>query len=693
MRTLTLEPILDTNPILVVDGEGTVLDSNLAWTKLMSIRRRPGLRAGLYDVVSFVGASAPPTGASVRDIQVHQVVLRDAEGEGPAPAGGEPINTALLFPIVHRRRDTWMVILLSPRLFHPDALRFAELLAMEAAAATGRESSSGRGDESHEDLGLTIELEGALRGALALAGLLAGRVPCPPAEIPDALLRQLREGIPGRRVVAAFRDLEGLGIPGGIFSAAPGSTGPPVRLPITGWHAPGRTETEPVAAADVALEALPAWLQRAFADSAPEASPPRFLRVPVPLATGHALLAAGPWRGTEVTAPDERLLLEMAGLLLAHRIAGTGRERSLEEEARRLGHALRAERTGSGRVVAGEPVALSAAMAAALERGRSLEALGRPYVVRGAAGSGRRSLARYLISIGPRAEAPRVEVGCRFQDEASLREALFGDPEDEARGEGAVDLAAGGTLLVSDLEAMPPALQARLLDRLRRPPAPDAPSPPVVVATTSASPERWAQAGTLHPDLAALFGARGIAVPPLSERPEDLVPLASRLAEAAAAELGRPAPALAPSAADRLRALPWPGHVRELRAAIEGAVALAADGPIEARHLPGGAEAPRPEPDDAPPPIDLSVGFTELKQRWIDHFERAYLAAALARCDGNLTAAARLAGIDKKNFHGKATRLGLGGRHPEPRRLKRTAVRRSIEPTPGDGKPGEGEEP
>ena len=138
-----------------------------------------------------------------------------------------------------------------------------------------------------------------------------------------------------------------------------------------------------------------------------------------------------------------------------------------------------------------------------------------------------------------------------------------------------------------------------------------------MVVTVEGDPERAAQAGTLHPDLAALFGARVVTVPPLAERTEDVPALAARFVEAAAAELGRRTPELTARAVDRLRALPWRGNVRELKAAVEGAVALAPGGIIDADLLPTDDAPPGAATGGSPPPaIDLSVGFAELKDRW-----------------------------------------------------------------------------
>jgi len=702
MRTVVLEPVLDANPIVIVDGDGTVLDCNLAWTRLVSTRRKMGLRTNLYDVVAFVGAAEPPTAAVPRELQVHHVALQGLEPDSSLIGS---ITTAVLLPIVHRRRDTYLCVLLSPRLFHPDAVRFAELLATDVAAPAPPEEGVGAqaaeggavGPEGG-DLVLPIEVEGSLRAAARLVAAVAGPAACAPEDLASVLGERLREGVPGRRILVALRDTEGLGMPPGLLLVPAEPDAAPVWRPLASW--PGgagwaRVSIPPSGeGADGAREAvlgeLPAWVQREFAGALPVDVAARFVLAQPRGAVARGFLAAGPWRGTEVLAADERLLIELAGLLLGNRLRTAERERRRQAEAERLVQALRAERAALGRTADQlEPVALSAAMAAAVERGRALASLARPYAIVGPGGAGRRTLARYLAAVGPRRDGPVVELSCRFRDEPWLREELFGERatgglDPAAAGPGKFELAIGGTLLVGDLDQLPRGLQAELWARLVRP-REDGASPPLLVATMEEVPERAAQAGRLHPDLAALFGARVAAVPPLADRVEDIPALAARFVETAAADLGRPAPELTARAVDRLRARSWPGHVRELKATIEGAVALVRGGVLDADQIPTDAAAPGAA-TSAPPPIDLSRPFAELKQEWVDHFERSYVEAALRRSAGNLSAAARLARMDKKNFYAKAVRFGLAGSTSSPRgeSLKGTGRRRRMAAPAGE---------
>jgi transcriptional regulator of acetoin/glycerol metabolism len=101
---------------------------------------------------------------------------------------------------------------------------------------------------------------------------------------------------------------------------------------------------------------------------------------------------------------------------------------------------------------------------------------------------------------------------------------------------------------------------------------------------------------------------------------------------------------LAAESLEQLRAAAWPGNVRELRAYVEQSVL--ADG------------APVPE-DSEPPLIDTSTTMRDARQRWLRYFERTYVAELLMQTNGNVSAAAVLAGVDRVYMHRMITRCGL----------------------------------
>src|SRR5690606_18791712 len=133
----------------------------------------------------------------------------------------------------------------------------------------------------------------------------------------------------------------------------------------------------------------------------------------------------------------------------------------------------------------------------------------------------------------------------------------------------------------------------------------------------------------------------------LRERREDIPMLCARFQ---AALTGQPEAALPDHTVAALMAHDWPGNVRELRNVLERAVALGAE--------PGGLMSPAtraggPGATDGAPATDFVAGlsFREQKERWSDAFERRYLTWLLTRADGNVSRAAREAGMDRKYLH------------------------------------------
>ncbi len=100
-----------------------------------------------------------------------------------------------------------------------------------------------------------------------------------------------------------------------------------------------------------------------------------------------------------------------------------------------------------------------------------------------------------------------------------------------------------------------------------------------------------------------------------------------------------------------LEASPWPGNVRELQNVIERACALAEGDTITARDLPEHLRSPQPVSHTSVPTPTTTLPLKEAKARWMSELEAAYLTDLLKRHSGNVSQAARAAGIDRKTFH------------------------------------------
>jgi DNA-binding NtrC family response regulator len=147
-------------------------------------------------------------------------------------------------------------------------------------------------------------------------------------------------------------------------------------------------------------------------------------------------------------------------------------------------------------------------------------------------------------------------------------------------------------------------------------------------------------------------------VPALRERPEDIPLLARHFVEQAGRRIKKTVRDISPESLGALMSYPWPGNVRELENVIERAVIVSTDPTLvdlERFLAPAGAHAP----------VDLSLPFRDAKARVVEDFERAYIDGLLKSHGGKLTAAAKHADMDPKNFSDKIQRYGLRRSAPE----------------------------
>jgi DNA-binding NtrC family response regulator len=173
------------------------------------------------------------------------------------------------------------------------------------------------------------------------------------------------------------------------------------------------------------------------------------------------------------------------------------------------------------------------------------------------------------------------------------------------------------------------------------------------IATTNKDLQSEAERGAFRRDLFYRLSVMPVRVPPLRERAGDIPLLAQHFLELSAMRSKKAVRAIGPAAMQALCRYAWPGNVRELENVIERAVIVAKGDTIADvdRFLSGEGEARSR--------VDLGLPFREAKARVVEDFERAYIAGVLEAEGGKLTAAARHADMDLKNFHEKVTRYGL----------------------------------
>jgi NtrC-family two-component system response regulator AlgB len=277
-------------------------------------------------------------------------------------------------------------------------------------------------------------------------------------------------------------------------------------------------------------------------------------------------------------------------------------------------------------------------------------------LLRGENGTGKGVLARALHAGSPRRDRPFVVVNCPTLSEELLASELFGHARGAFTGavrdqEGRVEAAEGGTVFRDEIGEISPALQAKLLrfiqeKRFERVGETRTRTANVrIVAATNRDLDAEVKAGRFREDLLYRLNVLEIVVPPLRERPEDVLPLARAFVEFFARQAARQAPELSPAAERVLVAYPWPGNVRELRNAIERALILARGQVLEPESFPERIAA-----SASAAPV-LGGDFT------VEEIEREHALRVMAHAS-TMDEAARLLGIDVSTLWRKRKKWG-----------------------------------
>ena len=308
-------------------------------------------------------------------------------------------------------------------------------------------------------------------------------------------------------------------------------------------------------------------------------------------------------------------------------------------------------------------VARGAPMQAVFELVQSVVDLDTTVLIYGETGVGKELLARSIHFSGARRARPFVAVNCAAIPEELFESELFGFRKGAFTGasehrRGLFQMANGGTMLLDEIGEMPLHLQSKLLRAIEEKKVTSVGSDRPVevdvrfIATTNKDLQAEAERGTFRRDLFYRLSVMPILVPPLRERPEDIPVLAEHFLESANRRCKKSLRGIAPESRQALLGYPWPGNVRELENVIERAVIVAKGDlltGVERFLAPSGAHAP----------VDLSLPFRDAKARVVEEFERAYVAGLLDAHGGKLTAAAKHADMDPKNFSDKMVRYGL----------------------------------
>jgi transcriptional regulator with GAF, ATPase, and Fis domain len=281
----------------------------------------------------------------------------------------------------------------------------------------------------------------------------------------------------------------------------------------------------------------------------------------------------------------------------------------------------------------------------------------------GESGTGKEVVARFIHRGSPRASGPFVALNCAALPENLLESELFGHEKGAFTGAaaaraGAVEQAEGGVLFLDEVGEMSRPVQAKFLRVLQerefqrlgatRPQRAEV----RVVAATNRDLAAAIRRGEFREDLYYRLQVFEIALPPLRERPDDILPLAESFLEEIGQVVGRPAAGISREAREVLLSYAWPGNVRELRNVLERATILCDGGLVAAAHLPrelARRETAAPSGAAAAP----AAGFN------LEAAEKDLILRALEASGNNRSQAARLLGLARPQLYTRLRRHGL----------------------------------
>jgi two-component system response regulator HydG len=329
---------------------------------------------------------------------------------------------------------------------------------------------------------------------------------------------------------------------------------------------------------------------------------------------------------------------------------------------------LRAER--DARRASEEIVGRSETLRAAADMARRVAPTRSTVLITGETGTGKELLAGLVHASSPRARGPFVKVNCAALPETLLESELFGHERGaftgaDRRRAGRFEEATGGTLLLDEIGDVSPATQAKLLRVLqdqefhRLGGTATLRTDARIVAATNSRLEDQVTEGRFREDLYFRLNVIRIHVPPLRERPDDLVDLAQHFLREFRESLGLPIEGFSEGALASLTGHDWPGNVRELRNTIERAMLLAEGPRVRRRDIVLSTPRHRRVDEDWRPELP--------PEGWsLSDVERALVLESLRRTGFVQKDACRLLGVSRRKLNYMIRRMGIT--HPSWRR-------------------------
>lgn len=285
-----------------------------------------------------------------------------------------------------------------------------------------------------------------------------------------------------------------------------------------------------------------------------------------------------------------------------------------------------------------------------------------PVLILGESGTGKEVASQSLHYHGPRADQAFVAVNCAALTETLLESELFGhekgaftDAQDTRKGK--FELADGGTIFLDEIGDMSPGGQAKMLRVLEQKVITrvggSVPIPVNVriVAATNVNLAEAVREKRFREDLYYRLNVVTLELPPLRERPEDIMALAEYFLRQFCPQARRPVLDFSDEARRRLLTHGWPGNVRELRNLMERVAFLSTGDKIEVEDL---AFILSPQQQDEIE-LGVDVGLSQATSR----FQQQYIDRAIKRASGNMSEAARMLGLHRSNLYRKMRQLGM----------------------------------
>ena len=310
---------------------------------------------------------------------------------------------------------------------------------------------------------------------------------------------------------------------------------------------------------------------------------------------------------------------------------------------------------------------------AGLERVREMIARAAPtdssVLITGRSGVGKELVARAIHNQSRRHRGRFVAINCPSIPPSLIESEMFGHERGAFTGAdrskmGLVELANGGTMFLDEVAELPAEMQVKLLRVLQEREIQrvgglkQIPVDIRIIAATNRDLAVEMEAGQFREDLFYRLNVVRIEIPNLAQRTDDIEPLARHFLGRIGRRMMRPNLELTPAAIDALKQYGWPGNIRELENVLERAVVLSREDLIDAADLtldlsdqPEAAQGPeRAEPGKRWP-----IDYRQAR----DQFEREYLLNIVDQAGGNITRAAQLSGISRRNLYEKLEKVGL----------------------------------